>query len=92
MDDEPIATSRNRFIRFSPTINSGHIGIAATMIFAWSQMRSDVNHLLSENDTRKTEIASLNTSVHGDIEKMEGRLSLRFDRIEDKLDKKADKK
>jgi hypothetical protein len=92
LDDETRPVGRNRFIRFSPNISTGHITLAAGIIFAWATMRSDVSHLLTENDTRKLEIANVNTSLHSDLEKMETRLSSRFDRIEDKLDRKADKK
>ena len=96
MDDIELPPQKSRFIRFNPTINSGHIVTAASVlvasIFAWAQLRTDVSHLLIENETRKTEIEKVSGVMHDEMKELQFALSQRFDRIEDKLDRKADKK
>jgi hypothetical protein len=94
MDDEA-HTTKNRFIRFNPTINSGHIVTAMSVlfasVFAWAQLRTDVNRLLTENDVRKIEIEKVNSVVHEEVKELQTAITQRFDRIEDKLDRKKDK-
>ena len=95
MDDDNQPPAKSRFIRFNPTINSGHIATAASVIiasvFAWAQLRTDVNRLLMENDIRKTEIEKVTSNVHEEIKDLQTTLGQRFDRLEDKLDRKVDK-
>lgn len=61
---------QNRFVRFNPTINAGHILTAGSVIMAsllaWAQLRSDVSVLLDENKTRKTEIELISSKRETD--------------------------
>lgn len=115
MDDTDSETpSKSRFIRFNPTINSGHILTAFSVIIAsalaWAQLRSDVNVLVESDKARKQEIASIETqreadrsdilqkltssqsALHEEMKEMRGDIVQHLNRLDDKLDRKEDKR
>lgn len=96
MDDESaVHTTKNRFIRFNPTINTGHIFMAFSVMLAstmaWAQLRTDVNTLLAENATRKAEIAQVAVETHQSVKEVQVALVQWFDKLDNKLDRKKDK-
>lgn len=94
MDDESHNT-KSRFIRFNPTINSGHIVTAVSVLLAstmaWAQLRADVNVLLAENANRRLEIIQVATETRQSVKEMQVAMVGWLDRVEDKLDRKKDK-
>jgi len=105
---------KNRYFRFVPTISTGHLTMAASVIvastLAWAQLRSDIAKLDNENSNRKAEIQTVTdkqdkdrgelyrkitesqATMHGEIKDLGSTMAARFDRLEDKLDRKADKR
>ncbi len=116
---------KNRFLRFTPTISSGHIVTAVSIVAmgstAWAQLHFEVGRLIEENIARKAEIVATiarqdvdradlykkiasnhaevqddikaaQKTTHDDLKELQSSLGGRFDRVEDKLDKKQDKR
>lgn len=69
MSEEKNAQKR-RFIRFDPTINSGHLltifMLAVTSLFAWDRLSYSVSTLTEENKARRAEIERLDSARHAD--------------------------
>lgn len=108
-----MADIKNRFISFNPTVNTGHILTASSVIvasiLAWAQLRNDVNYLIENDKSRKAEIANIEAkreadkaelwlkstnwqgAVQDEIKELRRDITIGFNRLDDKLDRKQDK-
>lgn len=90
-------------LRFDPTIHAGHVMTAITILFcsvgAWYNMREQVDAIKSSQDRQQTQIDRIISSEDAnqkwialEIEKMRDDNKQWFMRLDDKLDRKMDKK
>lgn len=101
-----MAQQRNKWLSFDPTIHAGHLiivcGLIASVIGSYYVTQSDIAHLKSENVKRELEIALEAQERKADIETLRGTHNRAFEKLRDdmqswfmklndKLDRKADK-
>ena len=92
-----------KWLSFDPTIHAGHLMTALTIIIctigAYFAIISDVTFLKQENTNRKSEVAELkadvserNKATDSKLDKMRDEMNGWFILLDQKLDKKADKR
>ena len=96
-------STRKKIVCFDPTIHAGHIMTALTILVcsigAWYNMKEQVNMIKSQSETQQAQINKLfaneeeiEKQIHTDIEKLQDENKQWFMRLDDKLDRKMDKK
>lgn len=92
MDDKPKA----KWVAFDPTIHLGHILTAFSVICSaiglYYSLTSRVEILETSMATEKLRLQEFKIDYKKDIDKLSDRLDMWFTRLDDKLDRKADKK
>lgn len=94
---------RKRIVTFDPTIHAGHIMTAVTIlvcsITAWYNMREDIALLKKTQEQQAAQIAEITREssdkgkdIYTVINKLRDESNQWFIRLDDKLDKKVDKK
>ena len=94
MDSSTI--NKKLWFGIDPTIHAGHILTAVTIVFcslgAWYNLTSTVASLKEDALRQEKRIDKIEAATSGEVIKMRDDMNVWFMRIDDKLDKKMDKK